>query len=137
MSVGGRGSSVEPSGELSPRIDTLNGKSAPHMPGPWIELMRTMPGPSLTVPALRHCPSASRQHAEDAKTDGADEIPTSSPRHGGDNAWALLTTLQRSRRVACRWSAPRDMVKKQRERETSKTWKPRADVACRCTCRTD
>src|SRR3954469_18400884 len=107
-------------------MDTLNGKSAPHTPGPWIDLMRTMPGPSLTVPALRHCSSASRrhgspaahqfsapppelrtgkhipaatasQHAEDAKTDGADEIPTSSPRHGRDNAWDFVNDCSKIR----------------------------------------
>jgi len=34
--------------------------------------------------------AAARQHAEDAKTDGADEIPTGSPRHGRDNAWDFV-----------------------------------------------
>src|SRR5262249_12856592 len=39
--------------------------------------------------------AATRQHAEKAKNDGADEIPTHSPRHGASMRWMLLTFLQR------------------------------------------
>src|SRR5262249_42220588 len=42
--------------------------------------------------------AAPRQHAEKAKDDGPDEIPTHSPRHGGRMRWMLLTFLQR---LAC------------------------------------
>jgi hypothetical protein len=44
--------------------------------------------------------AATRQHAEDAKTDGADEIPTSSPRHGGNNAWDFVND---SSKIPPRW----------------------------------
>src|SRR5262249_41668034 len=60
---GGRGSSAKPSGLPSPRIVTRSGKSAPHMPGPWIGRSSAMPEPCFTVPDLRHETSASCRHA--------------------------------------------------------------------------
>src|SRR5262245_58475709 len=54
----------------------------------------------------KHAAAATRQHAEDAKDDGADEIPTHSPRHGGRMRWLLLTFLQRLARSTCRCRAP-------------------------------
>src|SRR5262249_33940149 len=61
--AGGLSSSAYPKGALSPRLDTLKGTSAPHIPGPRMGSRRTMPAPSLTVPALRHASSASCRHA--------------------------------------------------------------------------
>ena len=62
QTVGGRGSSANPSGLVSPRASTFRGKSAPQIPGPSIGRSSAMPGPSLTAPDLRHCSSASRRH---------------------------------------------------------------------------
>ena len=62
--LGGRGgSSLYPSGALSPSADTRSGKSAPQIPGPLIGEMRTRSGVSLTAPDLMHAASASRRHA--------------------------------------------------------------------------
>src|SRR5262245_3702367 len=63
MFDGGRVSSPKASGPPAPRDDTVNGKSAPQAPGPLIGSMRTLPGPSLTAPELRHAISASRRQA--------------------------------------------------------------------------
>src|SRR5262249_43800126 len=42
-----------------------------------------------------HAAAATRQHAENAKDDGAYKIPTHSPRHASRMRWFLLTFLQR------------------------------------------
>ena len=59
----------------------------------------------------KHAAAATRQHAEDAKDNGADEIPTHSPRHRGRMRWFLLTFLQRLARPSGRSCAPGAMVK--------------------------
>ena len=49
---------------LSPKSATLSGKSAPHLPGPSIGCICSMPTPILTAPDLRQATSAScRQDA--------------------------------------------------------------------------
>src|SRR5262249_1114139 len=60
----------------------------------------------------KHAATATRQHAENAKDNGADEIPTHSPRHGGQDAMVLLTFLQRLARSCGGARAPHAMVKK-------------------------
>ena len=105
----------------SPRAETRSGKSAPHMPGPRIALMRTMPAPSLTVPALMHCTSASCRHGSRSAKKLPPLQPASTPRtprttkptrnqrtpHAMTRTmrWTLLTTLQR--RVARAPAGPR------------------------------
>src|SRR5262249_55396766 len=64
----------------SPKVDTLSGKSAPHTPGPRIGRMRTMPAPSLTVPALRHCTSASWRHGARSAKKPPPLHPANAPR---------------------------------------------------------
>src|SRR5262249_18377007 len=60
----------------------------------------------------KHAATATCQHAENAKDNGADEIPTHSPRHGGQDAMVLLTFLQRLARSCGGARAPHAMVKK-------------------------
>src|SRR5262249_44919638 len=45
-----------------------------------------------------HVAAATRQHAENAKDDGAYKIPTHSPRHASRMRWFLLTFLQSRQR---------------------------------------
>jgi hypothetical protein len=60
---GGRRSSPKLIAIGTPSDDTLNGKSAPHMPGPLIAVTRTTPGPSRTEPAPMQRDSASLRQA--------------------------------------------------------------------------
>src|SRR5262249_19563107 len=62
--------------------------------------------------ALGEEAAATRERTEQTKDDGADEIPTNSPRHGRRMLWTLLTLLQRSVAAAGCWCATRDMVKR-------------------------
>jgi hypothetical protein len=50
--------------------------------------------------------AATREHAEDAKDDGADEIPTNSPRHGADNATEFVNDSSKIRSPAARLVSP-------------------------------
>ena len=63
MLPGGRTpSSAKPNAEPTPKAVTLSGCVAPHMPGPSIDEMRTMAGPSRTAPDFMQAVSAcSRQ----------------------------------------------------------------------------
>ena len=132
MAPGGRGSSAKPSAALSPKVDTFSGKSAPHTPGPRIALIRTMPAPSLTVPALRHSTSASSRHGSRSANMLPPLQPASTPRiprtpeptryqrtphaMAGRMRWTLLTTLQRFAAARGRWRGHRAMVKKKQAR---------------------
>src|SRR5579863_6669374 len=64
MAAGGRrSSSAKPNvEEPSPSAETFSGKSAPQAPGPEIGSIRTISGPSLTLPDFRHATSASARH---------------------------------------------------------------------------
>src|SRR5262249_28063009 len=55
--------------------------------------------------------AATRQHAENAKDDGAYKILTQSPRHAGRMRWFLLTFLQRLPRPSEHSSTRHAMVK--------------------------
>jgi hypothetical protein len=59
----------------------------------------------------KHAATATRQHAENDKDDGANEIATHSPRHGARMRWLLLTFLQRLARPLGGACAPHAMVK--------------------------